>query len=102
MAIESLERGFFTIKSDVWSFGILIWEIFTLGEEPYPNINGFQRLRSFLDLNRLNRPFYCPTFLADLMMKCWEVTPQLRPTFSKIYLDISSNLYLIKYCKSDF
>jgi len=99
MAIESLTTGIFTNKSDVWSFGVLIWEMFTLGDEPYSTINGLNRLKNFLDFNRLNRPHHCPAFLADLMMECWQVQPHLRPTFADIHKDITVNLYILKYSK---
>ena len=77
-------------KSDVWSFGILMWEIFYLGEAlPYADIAGLPELRNYLETGqRLERPPLCPKYLYDLMLPCWEQLYQFRPTFSELKRDL--------------
>ena len=72
-------------KSDVWSFGILMWEIFYLGEAlPYADVSGLPELRNYLENGqRLERPLLCPQSIYDLMLRCWELLYQFRPTFPK-------------------
>ena len=77
-------------KSDIWSFGILMWEIFYLGEGlPYADINGLQELRNLLETGqRLEKPPLCPQKLHDLMLWCWEQPYHFRPTFSEAKNDL--------------
>ena len=73
-------------KSDIWSFGILMWEIFYLGEAlPYADINALKDLRNHLETGqRLEKPPLCPQSLHDLMLWCWEQLYHFRPTFSEV------------------
>ena len=77
-------------KSDVWSFGVLMWEIFYLGEAlPYVNIAGLSELVNFLETGqRLEKPPLCPQGLYELMLWCWNQHYQFRPTFSEIKRDL--------------
>ena len=90
-APESLDGTMFSFKSDIWSFSIFMWEIFSYGRLPYPSIK-IEAIKSFLmSGNRMNAPENCPRHLYQIMQKCWKLIPQERPSFS--YLKhIFSNL----------
>ncbi|XP_071445601.1 proto-oncogene tyrosine-protein kinase ROS [Hetaerina americana] len=81
MAPESLVDGVFTCQSDVWSFGVLAWEILTLGQQPYPARNNLEVLHFVRNGGRLSRPANCPDVLHTLMNQCWSYNPESRPTF---------------------
>ncbi|KAM7171244.1 proto-oncogene tyrosine-protein kinase receptor Ret isoform 1-T1 [Macrochelys suwanniensis] len=84
MAIESLFDHIYTAQSDVWSFGILLWEIVTLGGNPYPGIAP-ERLFNLLKTGyRMVRPENCSEEMYDLMLRCWKQEPDKRPTFADI------------------
>ncbi|KAK2152664.1 hypothetical protein LSH36_322g03037 [Paralvinella palmiformis] len=84
MALESLEEFRFTIKSDVWSFGVLMWELMTRGTTPYPDVDVFD-LRTFLaEGRRLPKPKYCPEHVYTIMTDCWSRYPENRPTFADL------------------
>ncbi|XP_042795613.1 proto-oncogene tyrosine-protein kinase ROS isoform X2 [Panthera leo] len=84
MAPESLMDGIFTTQSDVWSFGILIWEILTLGHQPYPAHSNLDVLNYVQTGGRLQPPRNCPDDLWNLLTQCWAQEPDQRPTFHKI------------------
>ncbi|XP_065217235.1 fibroblast growth factor receptor 2-like [Planococcus citri] len=85
MAPEALFHNKYTTQSDVWSFGILLWEIVTLGGNPYPSINNFAGLHHALSQNyRMEKPPKTSTAVYDLMLDCWKYEPEHRPNFSTI------------------
>ncbi|XP_065220155.1 fibroblast growth factor receptor 2-like [Planococcus citri] len=85
MAPEALFRNRYTLQSDVWSFGILLWEIITLGDDPYPSIEDLAGLRNALKQNyRMEKPENASTNVYNLMMDCWSFEPEDRPNFSSI------------------
>nr|DBA31224.1 TPA: hypothetical protein GDO54_007103 [Pyxicephalus adspersus] len=90
MALESLQTQKFTTKSDVWSFGVLLWELMTRGAPPYPDVNSFDITIYLLQGRRLLQPEYCPDPLFEVMLKCWHPKPESRPTFSELVSKISS------------
>ncbi|XP_050501064.1 insulin-like growth factor 1 receptor [Diabrotica virgifera virgifera] len=81
MAPESLADGVFTTDSDVWSFGVVLWEIATLAEQPYQGYSNGQVLQFVISKGRLTRPEECSDFLYELMRKCWSWRPKDRPSF---------------------
>ncbi|KAM5284647.1 proto-oncogene tyrosine-protein kinase ROS isoform 2-T3 [Hipposideros larvatus] len=105
MAPESLVDGIFTTQSDVWSFGILIWEILTLGHQPYPAHSNLDVLNYVQTGGRLEPPRNCPDALWNLMTQCWAQEPDQRPTFHKIQdqLQLFRNVSLnsISQCKEE-
>ncbi|XP_038113504.1 fibroblast growth factor receptor homolog 1 [Culex quinquefasciatus] len=85
MAPESLEERFFNTKTDVWSFGVLLWEIMTLGRDPYQFVADWQSFLEYLKQgHRLEQPTNCPDEIYQLMEACWEFNPENRPTFEQI------------------
>ncbi|CAK9299382.1 unnamed protein product [Gordionus sp. m RMFG-2023] len=87
MSIESLKNDIYTTKSDVWSFGILLWEIITLGGTPYwpMDIQNHNQLLEILENSyRMPQPKYCNNEIYLLMKKCWNRDPAIRPSFLKI------------------
>uniref|UniRef100_A0A672TNW2 Tyrosine-protein kinase receptor n=1 Tax=Strigops habroptila TaxID=2489341 RepID=A0A672TNW2_STRHB len=84
MAPESLIDGVFTNRSDVWAFGVLVWETLTLGQQPYPGFSNTEVLQHVRSGGRLESPNNCPDDLCDLMTRCWAQEPHNRPTFSYI------------------
>lgn len=80
-APEAINYGTFTIKSDVWSFGILLTEIVTHGRIPYPGMTNPEVIQNLERGYRMVRPDNCPEELYQLMMLCWKERPEDRPTF---------------------
>ncbi|XP_030745702.1 insulin-like receptor isoform X2 [Sitophilus oryzae] len=80
MAPESLADGVFTSDSDIWSYGIVLWEIATLAEQPYQGLANEQVLQFVISEGTLERPPECPNLLWEIMHRCWEWTPRDRPT----------------------
>ncbi|XP_070563258.1 uncharacterized protein [Ptychodera flava] len=80
MPPEFLTRGIFKIKSDIWSFGILMWEIATLGATPYGNIPPHEFIKILGHYERLRRPEACSEKWFSVMQKCWNGPLQIRPS----------------------
>ncbi|MBV97935.1 Insulin receptor-related protein, partial [Eschrichtius robustus] len=92
MAPESLKDGIFTTHSDVWSFGVVLWEIVTLAEQPYQGLSNEQVLKFVMDGGVLEELESCPVQLQELMHRCWQQNPRLRPTFTHILDSIQEEL----------
>ncbi|XP_077323964.1 insulin receptor-related protein-like [Lithobates pipiens] len=92
MSPESLKDGIFTPHSDVWSFGVVLWEIATLAEQPYQGMANEQVLHFVIDNGILERPENCPDRLHKLMRWCWQKNPKNRPTFLQILENIKDDL----------
>ncbi|XP_064807398.1 hepatocyte growth factor receptor-like isoform X2 [Oncorhynchus masou masou] len=84
MALESLQTHKFTPKSDVWSFGVLLWELMTRGAPPYSDVNSFDITVFLLQGRRLLQPEFCPDPLYNVMVECWHPKSERRPTFSEL------------------
>ncbi|XP_051880587.1 tyrosine-protein kinase Mer isoform X1 [Pristis pectinata] len=84
IALESLADRVFTVKSDVWAFGITMWEIVTRGMTPYPGIQNHEIYEYLQANNRLKQPSDCLDEVYDIMYSCWRLDPADRPTFSDL------------------
>ncbi|XP_032806265.1 fibroblast growth factor receptor 2-like isoform X3 [Petromyzon marinus] len=88
MAPEALFDRVYTHQSDVWSFGVLLWEIFTLGGSPYPGIPVEELFKLLKEGHRMDRPALCSTELYMMMKDCWAAVPSHRPTFKQLVEDL--------------
>ncbi|XP_056625497.1 macrophage colony-stimulating factor 1 receptor [Triplophysa dalaica] len=85
MAPESIFEGVYTIQSDVWSYGILLWEIFSLGKSPYPNIPVDSKFYKMIKCGyQMSRPDFASPEIYIIMKMCWNLEPSERPDFDKI------------------
>jgi proto-oncogene tyrosine-protein kinase ROS len=92
IAPEALLQGKFTFKSDIWSYGVLLWEIMTLGNQPYHGRTD-QEVRQFVTGGgRLERPDNCPSQLYKVMQCCWKEYASERPHFTQIVEFVSNFL----------
>uniref|UniRef100_A0A3Q3S0W2 Tyrosine-protein kinase n=1 Tax=Mastacembelus armatus TaxID=205130 RepID=A0A3Q3S0W2_9TELE len=80
-APEAINYGTFSIKSDVWSFGILLTEIVTYGRIPYPGMSNPEVIQNLERGYRMPKPEHCPDGLYNVMGVCWRESPDDRPTF---------------------
>ena len=83
-APEAAMYSRFTIKSDVWSFGILLYELITYGRFPYPRMNNAQVLDALMTGYRMPCPIGCPQQLYEIMRECWNNETASRPTFEML------------------
>uniref|UniRef100_A0AAR2IH46 receptor protein-tyrosine kinase n=1 Tax=Pygocentrus nattereri TaxID=42514 RepID=A0AAR2IH46_PYGNA len=85
MSPESIFECIYTVQSDVWSYGILLWEIFSLGRSPYPDVAVDARFYKMIKAGyHMAQPDFAPPEMYTIMKKCWSLEPTLRPTFGKI------------------
>uniref|UniRef100_H2YTU6 receptor protein-tyrosine kinase n=1 Tax=Ciona savignyi TaxID=51511 RepID=H2YTU6_CIOSA len=87
-APECIRFRQFTSASDVWSYGIVMWEVMSYGEKPYWDMSNQQVLENIQKGMRLPSPLTCPKMLHDLMLECWSTEPSDRPTFAKLLLKL--------------
>ncbi|GAU94303.1 hypothetical protein RvY_06101 [Ramazzottius varieornatus] len=98
LAPESItRRGSYNIKSDVWSFGVTLWEILSLGRTPYeeelPKLYSSEQLRTFLASNgRLRQPIRACDTVYGIMQKCWAKEPTDRPLFAELTAELGQLL----------
>uniref|UniRef100_A0A8C5TE81 receptor protein-tyrosine kinase n=1 Tax=Malurus cyaneus samueli TaxID=2593467 RepID=A0A8C5TE81_9PASS len=93
MAPESLFERTYTMKSDVWSYGILLWEIFSLGVNPYPGIqvdtNFYKLIQSGF---KMDQPYYATKDVYCMMQSCWALDSRKRPSFSYLVSSLACQL----------
>ncbi|XP_075063145.1 fibroblast growth factor receptor 1 isoform X5 [Mixophyes fleayi] len=88
MAPEALFDRIYTHQSDVWSFGVLLWEIFTLGGSPYPGVPMEELFKLLKEGHRMDKPTNCTNELYMMMRDCWHAVPCQRPTFIQLVEDL--------------
>ncbi|XP_065576094.1 tyrosine-protein kinase Drl-like isoform X2 [Artemia franciscana] len=84
MSLEAIKNHEFSTASDVWSFGVLLWEMTTLAQQPYSDIDPFEMADCLQDGVRLQQPLNCPDELFAVMACCWLDSPAQRPTFMQL------------------
>ncbi|PIO34334.1 hypothetical protein AB205_0220910, partial [Aquarana catesbeiana] len=94
MAPEALFDRVYTHQSDVWSFGVLMWEIFTLGGSPYPGIPVEELFKLLKEGHRMDKPANCTNELYMMMRDCWHAASTQRPTFKQLVEDLDRILTL--------
>lgn len=90
MAPEAIKTEVFTIYSDVWAFGVVLWEIFTYGFQPYFGYTFPEVKKMVLDIELLQPPRDCYPFVYDLMLECWNPIPIQRPRFFDLHEALSN------------
>ncbi|KAK8785179.1 hypothetical protein V5799_008456 [Amblyomma americanum] len=94
MPPEAFLDGMFTSKTDVWSFGVLLWEVMSMGYMPYPGRGNQEVMQLVTSGGRLEPPANCPGPVYHVMTQCWHATPEERPSFGTI-------LERLGYCIQD-
>uniref|UniRef100_A0A8C1WSI2 receptor protein-tyrosine kinase n=1 Tax=Cyprinus carpio TaxID=7962 RepID=A0A8C1WSI2_CYPCA len=92
IAIESLADRVYTTKSDVWSFGVTMWEIATRGQTPYPGVENSEIYDYLRQGNRLKQPPDCLDSIYSLMFSCWLLSPKDRPSFEILRCELEKVL----------
>lgn len=94
LAPEALFNSLSTSKSDVWSYGVLLWEIMTLGGSPYPSVPHEKLLPLLQQGHRMEKPQNCSLEIYFIMRECWKDNPMHRPTFTELVEDLDRILTL--------
>uniref|UniRef100_A0A8C1X5A8 Mast/stem cell growth factor receptor Kit n=1 Tax=Cyprinus carpio TaxID=7962 RepID=A0A8C1X5A8_CYPCA len=93
MSPESIFECVYTFESDVWSYGILLWEIFSLGSSPYPGMPVDSKFYKMIKEGyRMESPEFAPSEMFEIMHSCWDADPFKRPSFSKIVEKIEQQI----------
>ncbi|VDK54323.1 unnamed protein product [Anisakis simplex] len=90
LAPESITDGVFTSKSDVWSFGVLLWEILTLGQQPYIGKQNVQVISFVKSGGRLDKPPYCPDEIFRIVERAWIYDYEERPRFADVLPELEA------------
>lgn len=86
MSPESIMYRKYTIESDCWSFGILLWEVLTYGKQPWFEYNNLEVIQNVTRGRQLSQPDNCPPALVELMQACWQFNPSERIPISKAHV----------------
>eukprot|EP00111_Clytia_hemisphaerica_P017629 TCONS_00052156-protein len=84
MSVEAIFDQIFTTYSDVWAYGVVLFEITTLGGTPYPTVSNRELLNLLASGYRMEKPQNCTDLMYDVMMHCWNEDPLQRPTFTEL------------------
>ncbi|XP_045131037.1 vascular endothelial growth factor receptor 1-like isoform X2 [Portunus trituberculatus] len=93
MSVEALREGIFSTESDVWAYGVVLWEIFSLGRCPFPGVTMDESfIKSLENGYRMECPKYCTRELHQVMLDCWATAPENRPCFNTLQSRLSKML----------
>ncbi|XP_022809178.1 proto-oncogene tyrosine-protein kinase receptor Ret-like isoform X6 [Stylophora pistillata] len=101
-AYEALLYGTYTTKSDVWSYGVVLYEIFTIGGSPYPQTDGRKIANLLQQGYRMPKPQHVDDKLYQIMMRCWQNDPDARPTFTSLKNQLKDMETLYKVVAESF
>uniref|UniRef100_A0AAQ5ZA92 Receptor protein-tyrosine kinase n=1 Tax=Amphiprion ocellaris TaxID=80972 RepID=A0AAQ5ZA92_AMPOC len=90
MALESILHRKFTHQSDVWSYGVTVWELMTYGSKPYDTIPAREIPDVLEGGERLPQPLICTIEVYMIMVKCWMIDPESRPKFKDLIIEFSA------------
>ena len=92
MSPESLRDSVFSSASDVWAYGVVLWEMVTLAEQPYQGLSNDEVLNFVKERRTMTIPNRCPELIASLMKSCWAFDADDRPSFIQICQQLLGNL----------
>ncbi|CAL8116312.1 unnamed protein product [Orchesella dallaii] len=99
LALETIVDMCFSTQSDIWSYGVTLWELFQLGETPWQGYNfGLDFVKELKHGKRMKKPTYANSAIYQMMLNCWDECPQKRPTFQKLSEDFKA-IFLELNCK---
>lgn len=84
-APEAITRAEFSSASDVWSYAVTVWEVYSLGKVPWKGLGPIEIRDLLVEGERLGRPERCPGDVFMLVQSCWRNNPQERPSFAEIH-----------------
>ncbi|KAL4226893.1 Plexin b2a [Mactra antiquata] len=88
--LEAEDLSVITTQSDVWSYGVVLWELLTRGVSPYPDVDNSDIISHIKDGNRMKKPKQCPEDVYGLMLRCWTMESDSRPTFHQIVSELET------------
>jgi serine/threonine protein kinase len=88
LSIEAIMEKLFSEKSDVWAFGVLMFEVFSMGQDPYAEIPTGQLLKFLRNGSRMQRPELATNKIYELMCRCWEEDMEIRPKFEELAVEL--------------
>lgn len=89
MSPEAITSASFTTMSDIWSFGVAVWEIFTYGSLPFEGKKDEEVIDFVINEGRLKKPTKCSNFIFEIILSCWNTNPHSRPIFPDLHENIT-------------